>query len=56
MGGPHVFLPLHLWLDKSNVAKTVVKHPMILRPGFLPHSIRNGSGNGGGVLIAYMVN
>ncbi|KIJ28811.1 hypothetical protein M422DRAFT_269862 [Sphaerobolus stellatus SS14] len=54
-GMPHIYLPLHLWLDKSNVAKTVSKHPIILRPGFLSSSIRNGSGNGGGVLIGYMV-
>ncbi|KIJ57372.1 hypothetical protein M422DRAFT_148910 [Sphaerobolus stellatus SS14] len=51
---PHCFLALHLWLDKSNVAKTVTKHPIILRPGFLPSAIRNASGNGGGVLIMYM--
>ncbi|KIJ50224.1 hypothetical protein M422DRAFT_245466 [Sphaerobolus stellatus SS14] len=50
----HVYLPLHLWLDKSSVAKTVSKHPIILRPGFLNHAIRNGSGNGGGVLIGYV--
>ncbi|KIJ43728.1 hypothetical protein M422DRAFT_169582, partial [Sphaerobolus stellatus SS14] len=53
-GIPHCFLALHLWLDKSNVAKTVKKHPIILRPGFLPSAIRNASGNGGGVLIMYM--
>ena len=51
---PHCFLPLHLWLDKSNVSKTVKKHPIVLRPGFLPREIRNGSGNGGGALIGYM--
>ncbi|KIJ54948.1 hypothetical protein M422DRAFT_153273 [Sphaerobolus stellatus SS14] len=54
-GMPHVYLPLHLWLDKSSVAKTVSKHPIILRPGFLSSLICNGSGNGGGVLIGYMV-
>lgn len=30
-------------------------HPMILRPLFLPAQIRNASGNGGGVLVGYMV-
>ncbi|KAF8581526.1 hypothetical protein K439DRAFT_1618966 [Ramaria rubella] len=50
-GLPHCFLPLHLWLDKSNVSKTITKHPIILRPAFLPSHIRNGSGNGGGVLV-----
>ncbi|KIJ40358.1 hypothetical protein M422DRAFT_256913 [Sphaerobolus stellatus SS14] len=54
VGVPHCFLPLHLWLDKSNVAKTVKKHPIILCPGFLHSVIRNASGNGGGVLIGYM--
>ncbi|KIJ28337.1 hypothetical protein M422DRAFT_270406 [Sphaerobolus stellatus SS14] len=52
-GVPHCFLALHLWLDKSNVAKIVKKHPIILRPGFLPSAIWNASGNGGGVLIMY---
>ncbi|KAF8584135.1 hypothetical protein K439DRAFT_1616925 [Ramaria rubella] len=51
-GLPHCFLPLHLWLDKSDVLKTVTKHPIILHPAFLPSHIRNGSGNGGGVLYA----
>ncbi|KIJ31220.1 hypothetical protein M422DRAFT_267173 [Sphaerobolus stellatus SS14] len=51
---PHCFFPIHLWPDKSNVAKTVKKHPIILRPGFLPSVVRNASGNGGGVLIGYM--
>ena len=51
---PHCFLPLHLWLDKSNVSTTVKMHPIILHPGFLPSKIRNGSGNGGGVLLGYM--
>ncbi|GJJ06607.1 hypothetical protein Clacol_000800 [Clathrus columnatus] len=51
---PNVYLSLHLWLDKSNVAKTVTKHPIVIRPGFLPSSIQNASGNGGGVLIGYM--
>ncbi|KIJ31648.1 hypothetical protein M422DRAFT_266678 [Sphaerobolus stellatus SS14] len=55
LGMPHVYLPLHLWLDKSSVAQTVTKHPIVLRPGFLPSTIRNGSGNGGGALIGYMV-
>ncbi|KIJ52075.1 hypothetical protein M422DRAFT_157094, partial [Sphaerobolus stellatus SS14] len=51
---PHCFLPLHLWLDKGKVSEKVKMHPIIVRPGFLPSAIRNGSGNGGGVLIGYM--
>lgn len=53
-GLPHVFLPIVLWLDKGMVTKRVRKHPIILRAGWLPSSIRNASGNGGGVLIGYM--
>ncbi|KIJ34775.1 hypothetical protein M422DRAFT_263131 [Sphaerobolus stellatus SS14] len=53
-GMPHCFLPLHLWLDKSNVSTTIKMHPIIIRPGFLPSAIRNGSGNSGGMLIGYM--
>ncbi|EGO29424.1 hypothetical protein SERLADRAFT_433403 [Serpula lacrymans var. lacrymans S7.9] len=51
---PHCFLPVSLWLDKGNVTKRVRKHPMIIRPAFLPREVRNASGNGGGVLIGYM--
>ncbi|KIJ30554.1 hypothetical protein M422DRAFT_267894 [Sphaerobolus stellatus SS14] len=53
-GLPHCYLPLHLWLDKSKVSEKVKMHPIIIHPGFLPSAIRNGSGNGGGVLIGYM--
>ncbi|KAF8527226.1 hypothetical protein JB92DRAFT_3081531 [Gautieria morchelliformis] len=51
---PHCFLPLHLWLDKGKVSSTVTMHPILLRPGFLPRAIQNGSGNRGAVLIGYM--
>jgi Plavaka transposase len=51
---PTCFLPLHLWMDKGKVSSTVNMHPILLRAGFLPNQIRNGSGNGGGVLIGYM--
>ena len=50
----HCFFPLHLWMDKAKVSKKVRKHPIVLRAACLPSSIRNGSGNGGGVLIGYM--
>lgn len=53
-GLPHCFLPLHLWLDKSKVTETVKMHLIILCAGFLPSTIRNGLGNGGGILIGYM--
>ncbi|KAF8584946.1 hypothetical protein K439DRAFT_1646749 [Ramaria rubella] len=51
---PHCFLPLHLWMDKGKVSSTGTMHPMLLQAGFLPHQIRNGSGNGGGVFFGYM--
>ncbi|TFY63623.1 hypothetical protein EVG20_g6237 [Dentipellis fragilis] len=53
-GRPHCFLPLHVWSDGGRASSTVTKHPMIMRPLWLPHEIRNGSGNGGGVLLTYM--
>ncbi|KAF8495052.1 hypothetical protein BU17DRAFT_72535 [Hysterangium stoloniferum] len=51
---PHCFLPLHIWLDKGKVSTTVKLHPALLRAGFLPGDIRNGSGNGGAVLFLMM--
>lgn len=51
---PNCYLPLHIWLDKGNMTKKVKKHPMVLRPAFLPREIRNASGNGGGILLGYM--
>ncbi|KAF8520305.1 hypothetical protein JB92DRAFT_3285845 [Gautieria morchelliformis] len=51
---PHCFLPLHLWMDIGKVSTTSNMHPILLRAGFLPQAIWNGSGNGGGVLIGYM--
>ncbi|KAJ7347355.1 hypothetical protein DFH08DRAFT_914503 [Mycena albidolilacea] len=54
-GLPHCFIPIALWLDKGMVTKHVRKHPIGLRALFLDGKIRNASGNGGGVLIGYMV-
>ncbi|KAA1474760.1 hypothetical protein DENSPDRAFT_906474 [Dentipellis sp. KUC8613] len=53
-GLPHCFLPLHVWSDGGRASTTVTKHPLIMRPLWLPSEIRNGSGNGGGVLLTYM--
>ncbi|KIJ58811.1 hypothetical protein HYDPIDRAFT_33775 [Hydnomerulius pinastri MD-312] len=53
-GIPHCFLPSILWLDKGMITKRVRKHPILLRAAFVPREIRNGSGNGGGVLVGYM--
>ncbi|KAJ7663215.1 hypothetical protein DFH06DRAFT_1395296 [Mycena polygramma] len=54
-GMPHCYIPILLWLDKGMVTKRVRKHPVMLRLLSLDGNIRNASGNGGGVLIAYMV-
>ncbi|KZT33764.1 hypothetical protein SISSUDRAFT_1010687 [Sistotremastrum suecicum HHB10207 ss-3] len=51
---PHCYLPLHYWSDKGKVSSRVKKHPLVFRPCFLPRAIRNGSGNGGGVIIALL--
>ena len=51
---PHSYLPLHFWLDKGMVTWHVRKYPMLLHPAWLPHQIRNASGNRGGILIRYM--
>ncbi|KIJ25403.1 hypothetical protein M422DRAFT_273649 [Sphaerobolus stellatus SS14] len=53
-GIPHCFLPLHLWVDKSKVSEKIKMHPIIVRACFLSGAIRNGSGNGGGLLVRYM--
>ncbi|KIJ46707.1 hypothetical protein M422DRAFT_249872 [Sphaerobolus stellatus SS14] len=50
-GAPHCFLPLHLWLDKGKVSRTMNMHPIVLRPAFLPTEIRNASRNCGGTFI-----
>ncbi|KAJ7696268.1 hypothetical protein B0H17DRAFT_929612 [Mycena rosella] len=52
---PHCFVPSILWLDKGIVTKHVRKHPIVGRLASLPSAIRNGSGNGGGVLFGYML-
>ena len=51
---PHCFLPHHFWTDKGKVSTTTTMHPILARAGFLPQEIQDGSGNGGGVLLAYM--
>ncbi|KAF7325233.1 hypothetical protein MKEN_00567800 [Mycena kentingensis (nom. inval.)] len=51
----HCWLPLHIWLDKGLVTSHVTMFPIVLRLLSLPSEIRNASGNGGGVLIGFMV-
>lgn len=53
-GSRHVFMPVIIWLDKGMVTKRVRMHPILMRAAFLPGQIRNGSGNGGGILIGFM--
>ncbi|KAJ7209303.1 hypothetical protein GGX14DRAFT_535100 [Mycena pura] len=51
----HCLLPVHFWLDDGLVTKRITVHPMVLRPVNQPGEIRNASGNGGGVLLGYMI-
>jgi len=53
-GHRHCYLPLDLWLDKTDVSTTIKMHPIVLRALWLPSLVRNASGNAGGVLIGYM--
>jgi hypothetical protein len=46
---------MYIWLDKGMVTKRIRLHPILLRALWLPSHIRNASGNGGSVLIGYMV-
>ncbi|KAJ7213901.1 hypothetical protein GGX14DRAFT_563480 [Mycena pura] len=52
---PAIYLPLHIWLDKGQVSTKVKKHPILLRGLWIHSSVRNGSGNGGGALLGYIV-
>ncbi|KAJ7090711.1 hypothetical protein C8R44DRAFT_835939 [Mycena epipterygia] len=54
-GLPHCYISISMWLDKGMVTKRVRKYLIVLRPLFLNSNIRNASGNGGGVLIGYMI-
>ncbi|KAK7029277.1 hypothetical protein R3P38DRAFT_3314735 [Favolaschia claudopus] len=51
----HCWLPLHIWLDKGLVTSHVKMFPIVLRALWLPSEIRNASGNGGGVIVGFMV-
>ncbi|KAJ7668276.1 hypothetical protein B0H14DRAFT_2658000 [Mycena olivaceomarginata] len=51
----HCWLPLHLWLDKGLVTNHVKMFPIVLHTLWLPLEIHNASGNGGGVLLGFMV-
>ncbi|KAJ7199827.1 hypothetical protein GGX14DRAFT_661239 [Mycena pura] len=52
---PHCWLPLHIWLDKGMVTSHVKMFPIVLRALWLPSEVRNAAGNGGGVIIGFMV-
>ncbi|KZV79960.1 hypothetical protein EXIGLDRAFT_817958, partial [Exidia glandulosa HHB12029] len=51
---PHCLMPYVVWLDKGMVGRKRRMHPGIVRPGWQPCIIRNGSGNGGGTLFIYL--
>jgi hypothetical protein len=50
----HCYLPLHIWLDQGQVSRRVQMYPIVLRGGWISSLVRNGSGNGGGILIGFM--
>ncbi|KAI4294084.1 hypothetical protein K525DRAFT_213530, partial [Schizophyllum commune Loenen D] len=52
---PHCWVPIHIWLDEGRVTHNITKYPIIVRALFLPDWIRNASGNGGGLLVGYML-
>jgi hypothetical protein len=53
-GLEHGFAPWHIWVDEGRVTTNVSMHPVVVRPAWLDFEVRNGSGNGGGVIIAFL--
>ncbi|KAL1740762.1 hypothetical protein HDZ31DRAFT_46862 [Schizophyllum fasciatum] len=51
----HCWVPVHIWLDEGRVTHNITKYPILVRALFLPDWIRNASGNGGGMLVGYML-
>jgi hypothetical protein len=43
-----------LWLNKGMVSRCVKMYPIVIRSLWIHSSVRNGSGNGGGVIIGFM--
>ncbi|KAJ7603016.1 hypothetical protein FB45DRAFT_1014955 [Roridomyces roridus] len=54
-GMHHCLALLLVWLDEGRVTSHTDMYPILLRPLFLPAQIRNGSGNGGSLLVGFMV-
>ncbi|KAL1754470.1 hypothetical protein FB107DRAFT_275798 [Schizophyllum commune] len=52
---PHCWVPIHVWLDEGRVSRNVTKYPILVRLLSLPDWIRNASGNGGSLLVGYML-
>jgi hypothetical protein len=50
----HCVAPLHVFLNEGRVSTRVDMHPIVLRALWLDAEVRNGSGNGGGVIIGFM--
>jgi hypothetical protein len=48
------YAPFLIWLDKGMVSTRVKMYPIVLRPLWIQDSVRNASGNGGGVIIGFM--
>jgi hypothetical protein len=54
-GMEHCYTPYHVWIDEGRISSNVNMHPFVIRAAWLESAIRNGSGNGGGVIIAFLV-
>jgi hypothetical protein len=50
----HCLAPLHIFLDEGRVTTRMNMHPIVLRALWLNSEVRNGSGNGGGIIIGFM--
>jgi hypothetical protein len=50
----NVFLGLLIWLDQGQVTRRLQMYPIVLRAAWLTALVRNGSGNGGGAIMAFM--
>jgi hypothetical protein len=54
MGLKRAYAPFMLWLDKGLVSRRVKMYPIVIRPLWIHSKVRNGSGNGGGVIVGFM--
>jgi hypothetical protein len=50
----HCLAPFQIFLDEGQVSSHVQMHPIVLRGLWLTAEVRDGSGNGGGIIIGFM--